>query len=268
VFTRLGGKFVGWVAITEECTTLVSRVRDLQRQVARIFKHPTRASKYLKLFVDNFELPSYTYHDKCHFDIELEATFKLLKLFGNLVGDRAPVRLECMYDEDDSQTLKVLQRMYSAQILDSPHYIHTSAGDLRQELRVLKHTHDPKQVDVVHRGYPCLGVVDLSALASFTNLTSLAIRGFIVLSWEFAKHLPLKRLELDVCEFPSLERKYFESLEELIVWLNNQTNFELLERPVNLKTITFLGNTAPSSDTLRSLSTIFPDLHVVGMTNV
>jgi hypothetical protein len=65
VFTKIGGKFLGWVKIKKirkKHTSLIRRVKDLQAQVARIFRHPTRPSDYLTLFVDNFELPSFTYY--------------------------------------------------------------------------------------------------------------------------------------------------------------------------------------------------------------
>ena len=254
VFTRLGSKFVGWVTINEEkCTTLIRRVKDLQTQVARIFRHPTRTSNYLKLFVDNFELPSYTYHTKCCFDIEVKATFKLL-------GPHAFERLECMYSEDDDQTLKKLARLHPG-IDRTPPTIYTF-GDLVPYLRVLQYTHDPKQFEVINKWFPSRDCADLSVLASFTNLRELALRGICVESWEFAKHLPLKRLTLHGCDFPSLEHRCFSSLEELHVYLDDLDKFVLHERLGNLKSIKFFGQAKPSRETLRLLSTSFPDIHI------
>jgi hypothetical protein len=252
VFTRIGGKFLGWVKIKKKHTSLIRRVKDLQAQVARIFRHPTRPSDYLTLFVDNFELPSFTYYAECPLDIELKATSKLLG---------APERLECMYNEDDSQILEKLASQYTG-LARTRHTIYTR-GDLVPELRVLKYARDPKKFEVIHSQFPKRLRVDLSVLASFTNLIDLTLIGICVESWEFAKHLPLKLLKLDSCDFPSLVAKCFPSLEEVRVYLHDATNFVLLERPVNLKTITFLGETRPSLDTLRSLSTSFPDLNVV-----
>jgi hypothetical protein len=262
VFTRLGGVFVGWVTIKAECTTLLHRVQDLQSQVARIFRHPTRTSNYLKLFINNFELPSFTYSTTlCH--LPQTTIIKATKRFS---CDPESLRLECMYDEDDSHTLKQLERAYR-HIFRTSHIYVRALIFLMPELRVLRYTHDPKRVEIVREEFPNTPM-DLSVLASFTNLRELVLSGVCVESWEFAKHLPLKRLELDVCKFPSLERKCFESLEELDVYLHDATNFVLLERPDNLKAIKFLRETAPSFETLRSLSTSFPDLHLVDITHL
>jgi hypothetical protein len=166
-----------------------------------------------------------------------------------------------MYNEDDTQTFKKIESVYP-NFVSRTHTIYTR-GDLVPELRVLKYTRDPKKFQVIHSQFPKRLRVDLSVLANFTNLIDLALIGICVESWEFAKHLPLKLLKLDSCDFPSLVAKCFPRLEEVRVYLHDATNFVLLERPVNLKTITFLGETRPSRDTLRSLSTSFPDLHVL-----
>jgi hypothetical protein len=129
------------------------------------------------------------------------------------------------------------------------------------EVGVLKYTHDPKAV-MVCGAWQCVDT-DLSVLTGFTNLRDLVLRRLFVESWEFAKQLPLKKLVLDVCEFPSLVQKWFPSLEELCVNLRDATDFVLLERLANLKTITFGGETRPSLEALRTLSTSFPDLNVV-----
>ena len=137
---------------------------------------------------------------------------------------------------------------------------------MMQELPVLKYTHDPNKVYIYSRNFPKCVLTNLSVLASFSNLHELALRGILVESWEFAKHLRLKLLALDACEFPSLVSKCFASLEELNVYLHDTTNFVLAEQLDNLKTIKFLGETKPSLETLRSLSTSFPNLHVLDTT--
>ena len=187
-----------------------------------------------------------------------------------------------MYNEDDNQALMQLERAYR-DIFRTPHIFVRATNVLMPELRVLKYTHDPKHVEIVCEEYPNTCRMDLSVLASFANLRELALIGISVESWEFPQHLSLKRLELDFCDFPRLEHKCFKSLEELDVYLDDAktfvllerpgnlktiNNFVLLERPGNLKTIKFLGEIAPSFETLSSLSTSFPDLHLVDMVHV
>jgi hypothetical protein len=261
VFTRLGGVFVGWVTIKAGCTTLVNRVKDLQSQVARIFKHPARTSNYLKLFINDFELPSFTYSTTlCH--LPQTSIVEAAKLFSD---DPESLRLECMYDEDDTKTLKKLASQYPG-IFSTPHTIATY-GSILPEVSVLKNTHDPKQVMVLSKYVSMCVVTDLSVLASFTNLHYLALSRICVESWEFASQLSLKSLVLESCKYPRLVRKCFPSLEELCVALGHDlghaTNFVLLERLDNLKTITFGGKTQPSPETLRYLSTSFPEVRVV-----
>jgi hypothetical protein len=264
VFTRLGGVFVGWVTIKAECTTLLHRVQDLQSQVAHIFRHPTRTSNYLKLFINNFELPSFTYHNTM-WNVPQTSIVEATKRFS---GDPESFRLECMYDEDDTKTLKKLASQYPG-IFSTPHTIATY-GSIMPEVRVLKYTHDPKQVMVLSKHVSMSVVTDLSVLASFTNLHFLALSRICVESWEFANQLSLKSLVLMSCKYPRLVRKCFPSLEELCVDLGvdlgHATNFVLLERLDNLKTITFGGKTQPSPETLRYLSTSFPEVRVVDET--
>jgi hypothetical protein len=270
VFMKIGGKFVGHINM-KALATLKDYVKDLQAQVSRIFRHPTRTSNYLKLFIDNFELPSFTYDDSR--EAKLEA-FPYLCLDGNprteylwlesyegfnanmllarLRNVCANSRLECMYDEDDSQVLARLEREYGRGVVSKTPFIALSTvKTLMNELQVLKYTHDPCSVCIVPSGYPCIGG-SLNVLSKFTNLNMVTLRHARIDSWAWAKNLPLKVLKLDTCNVvAAMTSQCFPHLERLCVRLsdNNDEACLVVDEFPKLTSITFFGSRHPRQPT-------------------
>lgn len=246
VFTRLGGHCVGRVEMLQSPCELVDLVRDLQRQVAKMLPHPTRTSNYLAFYVGGTKLPSFKYWDEVDQELELEAFEALEKL----CDARNGAHLECMYDEDDSRALQLLQCHYGPMVLQRTHDINGLC--LLPQLRALKYTHDPK---IVSLKAPLLYLTgndtfDLGVLASFSNLTDLMVTGGVVPSWDFAKLLPIKRCALQfVRNFPVLTSECFPNLEELDVFCTAdqaRTGFEF--RLPKLQNLRFLGNYVPLAE--------------------
>ena len=101
-YSKLGGSFLGLVL--RPCSSdAYSVVRSLQDQVAKIFRHPRRPSRYLALFVGGKRLvgPSFPFVKTLHQE-KSQQVFDALK---------EASRIEVLWDEDDSyakQHLKLL----------------------------------------------------------------------------------------------------------------------------------------------------------------
>jgi|688.fasta_scaffold04591_13 hypothetical protein len=234
LFSKLGGQYLGQVYVDKK-KTLVELVRDLQRQAFKLCVHPCRTSNYLVFFVKNDKLPSFTY-DR-HIDKELEhAAFDSLLLLA------AMPRMECMYEEDDTDALNTLDSLNQPYNYDLPNGRHgvilNATNGLFPEVGVLSFTHTFEEVEVCSDvwfegrsfqfndentsphtlswlGYRWL---DCSVLSNFSHLKHLKFGpGIIIPCWKFVASLDIKSVTLGVAAFNQLDFACLTRLETLCI---------------------------------------------------
>ena len=258
VYTKLGGKHLGQVELKNANNTLVEQVKDLQEQVAKLLAHPTRTSNYLLLEIQGFKLPSFTYCDQVDKALELEASKRLEECKSNS-------QIECMYDEDDSQALSTVQRVHDFQrYFDSSYWYWLTVKDaFVPEIQVLKYTHNPRQLLVWSESH---GVqLDCSPLSRLTSLERLDFHQVNVKDWEFARHLPLKHLELGIQAFNNINFECLPLLEELLVKIPFGAHIDLrmpARLPTTLKAVKFPWARPSNFFTLEELQVAFSGLVV------
>jgi hypothetical protein len=238
LFSKLGGQYLGQVHV-DKSKTLVELVKSWQHHASKLLVHPTRTSSYLVFFVDNTRLPSFTYHTNIEKKLEQEALDTLLKV--NSVS-----RLECMYDEDDSQALQQVRlvhhfRMvgvYTAEmsVPGIPNDKKHAHAYIIEEFAVVRYTTNLKCL-VIQGDYK----IDCSVLSS-SGLTELAFPGFArPVDWKFALTLKLKHItinlhvlhEVDFGCLPYLETLYVNAT----IGVCTKLRYDIAKRiPKNVKT--------------------------------
>jgi hypothetical protein len=256
VYTKLGGKHIGQVELRKASKALFEQVKDLQEQVSKLLVHPTRTSNYLSLELCGFKLPSFTYRD----EIDQASAREALK---RLEECKSNSQLECMYDEDDSQALSKVQ---------SAHYLHSVAandfycslyvnGAFVPEIKVLKYTHKPTRIYLRSTNRDIVKALDCSPLRKLTNLEHLDFSyDYNVKDWEFARHLPLKHLELGIEGFNNINFECLPLLEELSVKVPYDRHIDLrmpARLPTTLKVVYFPWGKPPNLPTWGDLEAAF-----------
>ena len=256
VYAKLGGKHLGQVELRKANQPLVEQVKDLEEQVAKLLAHPTRTSNYLALELQGFKLPSFTYRNLVDEAFELEALKRL--------EDCAPgSQLECMYDEDDSHALSKVQNVHDfKRYCGGINGYWLSVKDaFVPEIQVLNYTHNQRHLLVVSRN-TAMKTLDCSPLSCLTSLERLGFSSdFNVKDWEFARHLPLKQLELGIEGFNHTDFECLPLLEELVVWIPFGIRTDLCmpaRLPPTLKTVKFPWAIPSNFSTLEALRVAFP----------
>ena len=255
VYTKLGGKHLGQVELRKANQPLVEQVKDLQEQVAKLLAHPTRTGNYLSLEIEGFKLPTFAYRTQVEQAFELEALKRLEECKSNS-------QIECMYDEDDSQALAKVQSAHELDGLNMKLDIIVSDAFV-PEIRVLKYTHNPKHLFVWSSGH---GVqVDCSPLSCLTSLERLGFCGVKVKDWQFARHLPLKHLDLGLEAFNCMDFGCVPYLEELLLQVP-YSKIVLLRMPARLpttlKTVKFPRGSPDNFPTQAALQAAFQGVDV------
>jgi hypothetical protein len=259
VYTKLGGNHLGQVELRKANKPLAEQVKDLQEQVAKLLVHPTRTSNYLSLELEGYKLPSFTYRDEIEQAFELEASKRLEECKPNS-------QIECMYDEDDSQALSKVQNVHDFQrYFDSSYgYFLTVEDAFVPEIQVLKYTHNPRHLLVVSEN-TAMKTLDCAPLCKLANLERLELGGVNVKDWEFARHLPLKYLELGIEVFNNINFEYLPLLEELVVKIPCGTRIDLrmpARLPTTLKAVNFPWARPSNLSTLEELQVAFSGIVV------
>lgn len=193
-FAKLGGNRLGRIWLDEQVskTNLVATIKDLQHQASILLRHPERTSNYMKLMLNNTNLPSLTYRDY----MTEEVTNEVLRC---LQGVTHGSKLEMSWDEDDAEALRVLRDTYELKslgrfatlFLDRP---------CRAELAVLAyirlvHVTISSAKPVITDGH------DLAFLGACKSLTRLQLERLRITSWEFSQNLSgLTELRLFSCK--------------------------------------------------------------------
>ena len=261
VYATLGGKYLGQVELRKANQPLAEQVKDLQLQVAKLLAHPTRTSNYLLLELEGFKLPSFTYCDQVDKAFELEASKRLEECKPNS-------QIECMYDEDDSQALSKVRSAHSLEsVAANDFYCRLYVnGALVPEIKVLKYTHKPTHLCLRTTNHGMVKALDCSPFRNLTNLEHLSFSdSYSVKDWEFARHLPLKHLELGIEAFNHIDFECLPLLEELVVWILFGTHIDLRmpsRLPTTLKVVKFPWAMPSNFSTLEALQAAFSVLVV------
>lgn len=102
VFAKISNKYLGKMVlpshVQDSCLfdCLFGVIQDLQRQAVKLFPHHERPFKYLKLFVNQEELPSLTYLTK---DDVIPCAARAVKALHQATHES---RIDLMWDEDDT----------------------------------------------------------------------------------------------------------------------------------------------------------------------
>jgi hypothetical protein len=238
LFSKLGGQHLGQVHV-DKTKTLVELVRDLQRQASKLLVHSRRPSSYLVVFVDGLTLPSFTYDTQLDKELEHEALDSLIKV-------TTESRLECMYDEDDTQAFVKLKQAHNWFFRQAGHGVHwfgessdachsvVVEDNLLGEIAVLNYT--KQHLALVIHGQSA-EKLDCSVLSGLTNLTCLDVRRKVK-DWVFARHLDLKELFVVLRGLHEVDFDCLPHLEKLTVDAGpEKLDYNLAEKlPKNVRT--------------------------------
>ena len=209
-FAKLGGNQLGNVYLHKVSqTNLVTTIKDLQRQAALLLCHPKRTSNYMKLVLDNTDLPSLTYRD----DMTEEDKHQALRCLQSATHGS---KLELLWDEDDTEAFRVLRERFG---IDQGPLVTFVFDTPCPELGVLAYSNVARGVEQAI----VLGVyADFSFLEFLQELMTLQVggRGYAtttIKTWHFARNLTLTNLSLSHAKVEAPSFAELEHLEVLYV---------------------------------------------------
>ena len=214
VFAKMSNKYLGKMVlpsnVQDSCLfdCLFGVIRDLQRQAAKLFPHHERPFKYLKLFVNQEELPSLAYLTK---DDVIPCVARAVKALQEATHES---RIDLMWDEDDTFAFDKICDYLSVKdgmlIVNIPQ-------DLFNYVGVLEFTHHPTRLALQLQVYgSSTNRINVDFLANMKQLCELHLHNLSPISWDFMKHLSIKKLSLvDVVDVDVDALQAFSRVEHL-----------------------------------------------------
>lgn len=233
-FSKLGGNRLGQINLHKVSkTNLVTTIKDLQRQASLLWGHPKRTSNYMKLVLDNIALPSLTYRD----DMTEEDKRKALRCLQSATHGS---KLELSWDEDDSQALRVLNKLlvygYTHENIITLKLL-TSTPELGALAYLDRFAHGIESVEDCRSA----GNLDLGYLEHLPNIRKFKLGSpyagvTIIKTWPFARNLGLEYLTLVhvqleapcFAELKHLKRLYFQGTKPSPSMLSGCNKLEML----------------------------------------
>ena len=209
VHSKLGGNLLGTFYIAKD-KDAYSLLRDLQDQVAKKLRHPTRLPRYLAFYASNVLITpkEWTYlHDFVGKYVSIQASLFVKHL--SSTND-----LQVMYDEDDQQAITDLSYVSKDPYDDETDLcVKLPAApccNTELDMRLLAFNTDESvtSMDLIcDKGYYNYTIADLRVLVGYSSLVNLHIRNGLPTSWDFLRFLP----NLKVLWLCSRQHFYFSS---------------------------------------------------------
>ena len=150
VFAKMSNKYLGKMVlpsiVQDSCLfdCLFGVIQDLQRQAAKLFPHHERPFKYLKIFVNQEELPSLAYLTK---DDVIPCAARAVKALQEATHES---RIDLMWDEDDTITFDKIRDYLS--VKDGMLTVNIPQN-LLNYVGVLEFTNHPTRLALQLQGY-------------------------------------------------------------------------------------------------------------------
>jgi hypothetical protein len=198
VHSKLGGNLLGTFCIDKD-KDAYSLLRDLQDQVAKKLRHPTRLPRYLAFYASNVLITpkEWTYvHDFAGKDVSNQASLFVKHL--SSTND-----LQVMYDEDDQQAITDLSYVSKNPYDKTKLCVKLPAApscntELDMRLLAFNTNKSVTSMDLlcVEADYTYM-ITDLRVLLGYSSLAELHIQNGLPTSWDVLRFLPnLKVLRL------------------------------------------------------------------------
>ena len=220
VHSKLGGNLLGTFYIDKD-KDAYSLLRDLQDQVAKKLRHPTRLPRYLAFYANSVLITpkEWTYlHDFSGKDVSNQASLFVKHL--SSTND-----LQVMYDEDNQQAITALYYVrtnpYDETELDVD-LPATPCCNTELDMRLLAFNTDESVTSmelICEKGDYTYTIADLRVLVGYSSLVNLHIRNGLPTSWDFLRFLPILKV-LSLCSTQRFEfKRSFYALDQQLTSL-------------------------------------------------
>ena len=217
VHSKLGGNLLGTFYIDKD-KDAYSLLRDLQDQVAKKLRHPTRLPRYLAFYASNVLITpkEWTYlHDFAGKDVSNQASLFVKHL--SSTND-----LQVMYDEDDQQEITDLSYVSKNPYDETKLCVKLPAApfcntELDMRLLAFNTNKSVTSMDLlcVEADYTYT-IADLRVLLGYSSLAELHIQNGLPTSWDFLRFLPnLKVLSLCSTQRFKFKRSFYALDQQL-----------------------------------------------------
>lgn len=235
VFAKMSNKYLGKMVLPSnlhdtclfECVFDV--VRNLQRQGAKLLRHSERPCQYLKLFLDQQELPCLAYHTR---DDAIPCVARVVKA---LQGATRESRIDLLWDEDDTFASDVICEYVSVEedtvFVEAP-------PDVIKYASVLAFTHRPTRLRLeLEHDYK--NRIDVDFLVYMKQLYELELINIRPTSWNFMKLLDIKVLSLHYVDVDDDALQAFKHVDRFKLVCQHGVGFEAqsLERLSSLQSL-------------------------------
>ena len=220
VHSKLGGNFLGTFCIDKD-KDAYSLLRDLQDQVAKKLRHPTRLPRYLAFYANSVLITpkEWTYlHDFAGKDVSNQASLFVKHL--SSTND-----LQVMYDEDDQQAITDLSYVSKNPYDTTKLCVKLPAApscntELDMRLLAFNTNKSVTSMDLIcvegHYTHYTYTIADLRALLGYSSLAELHIQNGLPTSWGFLRFLPnLKVLSLCSTRCVKFKRSFYALDQQL-----------------------------------------------------
>lgn len=198
VHSKLGGNFLGRFSIDKD-KDAYSLLRELQAQVAKKLRHPTRLPRYLAFYSNSVLVTpkEWTYlHDFAGNDVSNQAALFVKHL--SSTND-----LQVVYDEDDLQAITDLSYAHTNPYDETKLCVKLPAApccNTELDMRLLAFNTNKSVTSmelICEKGDYTYTIADLRVLLGYSSLVDLYIQNGLPTSWDFLRFLPnLKVLSL------------------------------------------------------------------------